>query len=131
MIAVTPVRTGPLPTSSFPSPLIRVVNPTSTPATSVIAFNFPGIPSKGIPRARARIVGVGGGEVCGSRPGKAGATRRSVQRIAEIFMSGFWLVGDLEHDFSSCVTGRRLFVRFRGLGKRQSQGHNRHDFFLV
>src|SRR6185436_8336441 len=37
-IAVTPVRTGPLPTLSAPSPEMSVVTPTSTPATSVIAL---------------------------------------------------------------------------------------------
>src|SRR5215467_10863872 len=36
--AVTPVRTGPFPTSSFPSPEISVVWPTSIPATSVMAL---------------------------------------------------------------------------------------------
>ena len=36
-IALTPVRTGPLPTWSPPSPEISVVNPTVTPSTSVIA----------------------------------------------------------------------------------------------
>src|SRR5213596_4251588 len=51
-----PVRTGPLPTSSLPSPLISVVYPTSTPATSVIALNFLGLPSNGIPRSRARTI---------------------------------------------------------------------------
>ena len=40
-IAVTPVRTGPLPTSSGPSPMIKVVCPTRTPATSVIALAVP------------------------------------------------------------------------------------------
>src|SRR5690348_13714745 len=39
--AVTPVLTGPLPTTRGPSPEISVVNPTSTPATSVIAFHCP------------------------------------------------------------------------------------------
>src|SRR5215475_6592179 len=43
--AVTPVRTGPFPTCRFPSPEINVVCPTSTPGTSVIALNFPGVPS--------------------------------------------------------------------------------------
>src|SRR5271167_2764853 len=52
--AVTPVRTGPSPTFSFPEPEMSVVNPTSTPLTSVIAFNGPGVPSKGTPRSRAR-----------------------------------------------------------------------------
>src|SRR5271170_271548 len=53
-MAVTPVRTGPLPTTSLPEPLMRVVCPTSTPATSVMAFKGPGVPSKGTPRSRAR-----------------------------------------------------------------------------
>ncbi len=46
-IAVTPVRTGPFPISSFPSPEISVVWPTSTPFTSVMALFGPGVPSKG------------------------------------------------------------------------------------
>ena len=52
--AVTPVRTGPLPTTSLPSPSMSVVCPTSTPCTSVMAFNGPGVPSNGMPRSRAR-----------------------------------------------------------------------------
>jgi hypothetical protein len=36
--AVTPVRTGPLPTSRRPSPLMRVLWPTRTPPTSVMAL---------------------------------------------------------------------------------------------
>src|SRR5580704_5995007 len=52
--AVTPVRTGPLPTCSFPSPEIIVVWPTVTPETSVMALSGPGAPSKGTPRSRAR-----------------------------------------------------------------------------
>ena len=51
---VTPVRTGPLPTTSFPDPEISVVCPTSTPLTSVIASRGPGVPSSGMPRSRAR-----------------------------------------------------------------------------
>ena len=53
-IAVTPVRTGPLPTTRLPLPLMSVTSPTSTPATSVIALYFPGVPSNGTPRSRAR-----------------------------------------------------------------------------
>src|ERR1700721_2340921 len=53
-MAVTPVRTGPFPICSLPSPEIRVVWPTSTPFTSVIALLAPGVPSKGTPRSRAR-----------------------------------------------------------------------------
>ena len=53
-MAVTPVRTGPFPTWSAPCPSIRVTSPTSTPATSVIAFRGPAVPSNGTPRSRAR-----------------------------------------------------------------------------
>src|SRR5579884_1554681 len=67
--AVTPVRTGPTPTFSGPSPEIRVVWPTSTPLTSVIALNGPGVPSKGTPRSRAL------GLVCADA---------SVQKVASI-----------------------------------------------
>src|SRR5439155_7454421 len=52
--AVTPVRTGPTPTLSGPEPEISVVCPTSTPFTSVIAFNGPGVPSNGTPKSLAR-----------------------------------------------------------------------------
>jgi putative addiction module component (TIGR02574 family) len=45
---------GPLPITSLPSPEISVLNPTSTPATSVIALNGPVVPSNGIPISRAR-----------------------------------------------------------------------------
>ena len=44
---VTPVRTGPLPTTSVPLPEMSVVCPTSTPATSVIALSGPGVPPIG------------------------------------------------------------------------------------
>src|SRR5579862_3373049 len=53
-MAVTPVRTGPFPRTRAPSPEIRVLNPTSTPATSVMASLVPGVPSKGTPKSRAR-----------------------------------------------------------------------------
>src|ERR1700686_3089355 len=53
-MAVTPVRTGPLPISSLPSLEMSVVWPTSTPLTSVMALLGPGVPSKGTPRSRAR-----------------------------------------------------------------------------
>src|SRR5438132_2234932 len=52
--AVTPVRTGPTPTFNGPSPEINVVCPTSTPLTSVMAFNGPGAPSNGTPKSRER-----------------------------------------------------------------------------
>ena len=41
---VTPVRTGPWPTTSGPSPRISVVWPTVTPSTSVMALRGPGVP---------------------------------------------------------------------------------------
>src|SRR5689334_23491323 len=40
--AVTPVRTGPFPTTRLPLPTTRVRCPTSTPATSVMASSGPG-----------------------------------------------------------------------------------------
>src|SRR3984893_19097400 len=60
--AVTPVRTGPLPTWSLPSPEMRVVSRTVTPATSVIALSGPGVPSNGMPRSRARGFDLTGAE---------------------------------------------------------------------
>src|SRR5262245_15655969 len=56
---VTPVRTGPWPTTSGPSPEIRVVCPTRIPATSVMALRGPGAPSP-IPMPRSRARGVDG-----------------------------------------------------------------------
>src|SRR3984893_2659347 len=53
-MAVTPVRTGPLPMTSLPSPEMSVVWPTRTPETSVMALEGPGVPSQGTPRSRAR-----------------------------------------------------------------------------
>ncbi len=60
-MTVTPVRTGPLPTTSGPSPRMIVAWPTRTPATSVIAFQGPGWPSPmTIPRSRDRtLIGSG------------------------------------------------------------------------
>jgi hypothetical protein len=54
-MTVTPVRTGPRPTESGPSPSMSVVWPTRTPATSVIALAGPGVrlPTT-IPKSRAR-----------------------------------------------------------------------------
>src|SRR5262245_17454218 len=51
---VTPVRTGPVPTTSLPLPDTSVVWPTSTPATSVIASRAPGVPPIGRARSRSR-----------------------------------------------------------------------------
>ena len=53
---VTPVRTGPSPTTSGPSPRMIVAWPTVTPATSVMALWGPGVPRPmRIPRSRARM----------------------------------------------------------------------------
>src|SRR5256885_1357654 len=52
--AVTPVRIGPLPIWSLPSPEISVMCPTVTPGISVMALSGPGVPSKGTPKSRAR-----------------------------------------------------------------------------
>src|SRR5438094_5529798 len=62
--AVTPVRTGPLPTCNLPSPKMSVVCPTVTPETSVMALSGPGGPSKGTPRSRARGFGLVGELFC-------------------------------------------------------------------
>src|SRR5688572_4006174 len=67
-MAVTPVRTGPCPGTSFPAPRIRVVRPTSTPATSVMALSGPGVPAWGVASSRGR----GGAEVAGPGPGLGG-----------------------------------------------------------
>src|SRR5580704_11879860 len=63
-IAVTPVRTGPSPTTSFPSPRMIVRCPTSTPATSVMALMRPGVPANAIPRSRARAFDLARGFAC-------------------------------------------------------------------
>src|SRR5216684_3999128 len=57
-MAVTPVRTGPIPGLSGPSPRMIVAWPTRTPSTSVIALYLPGLnrPS-GKPSSRARTRG--------------------------------------------------------------------------
>jgi hypothetical protein len=65
--AVTPVRTD--------EPSIRVVWPTSTPWTSVMAFIGPVVPSKGTPRSRAR------GLVWAARA-RAAASRRARNLMA-------------------------------------------------
>src|SRR6478672_901274 len=51
---VTPVLTGPCPTTRLPMPATSVVCPTSTPATSVIASTGPGTPPIGRFKSRSR-----------------------------------------------------------------------------
>src|SRR5262249_4540100 len=63
---VTPVRTE--------SPSIRVVQPTSIPGTSVIAFQRPGIPPNGMPSERARGLPAG---VAACGPGRPPAAMPS------------------------------------------------------
>src|SRR3954464_8913775 len=53
-IAVTPVRTGPVPVLNGPSPSTSVTYPTVRPGTSVTAFTGPGVPGSGMPRPRSR-----------------------------------------------------------------------------
>jgi hypothetical protein len=77
-IAVTPVRIGPAPNSWFPDPEIRVVWPTLTPDTSVIALKVPVVPSKGIPKSLA----------LGFWP-KIVMVMNSIQKEAEIRISSF------------------------------------------
>jgi hypothetical protein len=62
-ITVTPVLTGPFPNSNFPSPLIKVLYPTRTSFTSVMALNFPVVPSKGIPKSLALCCARSGKEI--------------------------------------------------------------------
>ena len=56
--AVTPVLTGPLPTTSLPFPEIMVVCPIWIPETSVIALYFPGVPVNGMFRSLARSLAI-------------------------------------------------------------------------
>ncbi len=58
--AVTPVQTC----GSPPPPKRRVVKPTSTPGTSVMALNGPGVPGSAKLRSRARGLGVEAVPVC-------------------------------------------------------------------
>ena len=84
-IAVTPVRTGPRPTSSLPSPETSVTWPTSTPATSVIAFSGPGVPSNGTPRSRAR--GFCAGEAAAAARPSTSASRGRVVCASLLLLS--------------------------------------------
>src|SRR5215471_1461059 len=72
--AVTPVRTGPCPTTSGPLPDTIVTCPTVTPATSVMALSGPGVPSNGTPRSRERGF-VAGGAWPDARHGRAKAAK--------------------------------------------------------
>src|SRR5690242_10786193 len=82
--AVTPVRTGPLPTMSFPLPTMSVRWPTSTPVTSVMASRGPGVPSKGTPRSRARS---------GCWAAAPRAATSTARRIADVMNRRAWRSG--------------------------------------
>src|ERR1043166_2320073 len=75
-MTVTPVRTGPCPTTSRPLPRTRVVWPSSTPATSVMASSGPAVPWIGRPRSRAR------GRAMGAWAGERDAARTN--RVATL-----------------------------------------------
>ena len=79
---VTPVRTGPCPSTSGPSPEMSVVCPTSTPATSVIALSGPGVPPIGSFRSRARGFGAWGAAVCASIAGANTIANRNAAVVA-------------------------------------------------
>src|SRR4051812_31346855 len=51
-----------------------------------MAFRFPGVPSKGMPRSRARTCWVGGGEVWGSRAKSSELIARATKSGALILM---------------------------------------------
>ena len=81
---VTPVRTGPLPTTSVPLPEMSVVWPTSTPATSVMASSGPGVPPIGSFRSRSRGLRCAAGAVGErqrSQHGDDGNTQHGVLRM--------------------------------------------------
>src|ERR1041385_6141008 len=72
-ITVTPVRTGPLPTTSFPLPELSVVWPTSPPATPVMAASGPVCRGSSAPPGEGpEISGPGAGDP----PAEPGGRRR-------------------------------------------------------
>ena len=75
---MTPVRTGPLPTPACRRRGSGSRDPTSTPATSVIAFRGPGVPVWGMPSSRARGLDWAGAEVAAARRRKAGRRRKAI-----------------------------------------------------
>src|SRR5437588_755690 len=90
-IAVTPVRTGPLPTPSLPAPAISVRCPTSTPATSVMASSGPGAPLQPVVRAAAAAVLSGARRGAGARHALGPERRR--RHPAEPVRRGRGLLG--------------------------------------
>src|SRR6185436_20185668 len=113
-MAVTPVRTGPLPTFSGPSPEMSVVTPTSTPEMSVIALSGPGVPSNGTPRSRAR------GLPCARVSGDTSAAATARQRIGARCWSLIALPPGTETTKSRKHEGtrRRKSIFSAGVGER-------------
>src|SRR5207302_7902241 len=97
-IAVTPVRTGPCPTTSRPTPETSVTWPTSTPATSVMAFSGPGVPVNGTPRSRARDFAWAAREAGTAANSRSKTVRRVITRIPLVARSGLEeSAGGIEH----------------------------------
>src|ERR1700734_2354417 len=112
-MAVTPVRTGPLPTTRRPSPEISVLYPTSTPATSVIALSGPVAPSNGTPRSRAR-----GCESCVHAANEQ--TQRTAHTIHERRFIGILSLYDLNFCFPSHNQRRNAADRHRHADRDQA-----------
>ena len=120
-MAVTPVRTGPSPRTSGPSPWTIVACPTSTPATSVIALSGPGVPSNGTPTSRARSCAW----AAGARATSAATTTRTAHpappRPTGSGRRGTSRVGRRAGRMGGAVTWRRGWCgRRRPCGRRRS-----------
>src|ERR1700676_3475352 len=113
--AVTPVRTGPLPICSLPSPEMSVVCPTVTPETSVIPFSGPGVPSNGTPRSRAR--GLAAGFSCA----KEEPARRQQPSSTDHFLPRMRMIGKALQEFRVLRNGAEIKHRSRSARK-----HLRH-----
>src|SRR5439155_5754916 len=94
-----------------------------------MASNFPGVPSKEIPRSRARTLFVSGGEVCGSRATSAVAGTSNTNNARAIFTLGCRFIGDLENNLAASMAGVGLFLCFERLGQGQYLRNQRHDLF--
>src|SRR5690349_2174321 len=110
--AVTPVRTGPLPTTSFPLPVMSVRWPTSTPLTSVMASSGPGAPSKGTPRSRARS---------GCWAAAPRAATSTARRIADLMNRRAWRSGRIRVGWR----GGKHAVKQRGAVSRRARVNSR------
>src|SRR6056297_1955808 len=102
-MAVTPVRTGPLPGTTTPSPSMSVTWPTSTPSTSVMELSGPGVPSKGTPRSRAR-----GDASARTSAGSAIARTRMSSRTVMLIAPGDGAAPSLGHGSGDHGPNQRL-----------------------